>query len=92
LKELLWEFEASGQRKQDKFEMATAQAYQTVRIGLMVKRTKTSVRMPKWSDVLGKGGQTFTAGDSRDKGLAFLHMLAARAGTKVRMGKRKRKD
>lgn len=75
-------------------ELATYQAYQTVRIGLMVKRKRSgkreTVTMPKWSEVIGKGsGTTLKAGDSKEKGLAFLNIVAARTGTKVRMGKKK---
>jgi hypothetical protein len=88
---LVWEFEAAAKREKSAFEMATVQAYQTVRIGLMVKRTKTTVKMPKWSEVMGNDLNTFKAGDSREKGLAFMQMLAARAGSKVRMVKA-RKD
>jgi len=82
-------------RSDEAIELATYQAYQTVRIGLMVKRKRSgkreTVTMPKWSEVTGKGsGNTLKAGDSKEKGLSFLNMLAARTGSKVRM-KPKRK-
>lgn len=65
------------------------QAYQTVRIGLLVKRTRSTVKMPSWAEVMGRGANTLKAGDSKEKGLAFMQVLAARVGGTVRLGKRK---
>lgn len=74
------------------FERDVMHAYQTVRIGLMVKRktvgTKTTVAMPKWDEVIGRSGNSLRAGDSHNKGRAFLQMVAARTGSKVRKAQR----
>jgi len=92
---LFREFVVMKAKSDEAIELATYQAYQTVRIGLMVKRKRAgkreTVTMPKWSEVTGKGsGNTLKAGDSKEKGLAFLNLVAARTGAKVRM-KPKRK-
>lgn len=77
-------------RRQREFERDTVLAYQVVRIGYMVKRAKSGrVTLPKISECLGKkSGTTLEAGDSHAKGRAFLQMVAARTGSRVRPVKR----
>lgn len=80
------ELAIARERDRREFERDTVLAYQVVRIGYMVKRTKSGrVTLPKLTECLGKkSGTTFEAGDSHEKGRAFLQMVAARAGSKVR--------
>lgn len=74
-----------AERERSAFELATAQAYQTVRIWAM---TKSKKRMPKFDDVLHGGDQRIDARTSPAKARAMLEMLAAKTGGKVRSVKR----
>jgi hypothetical protein len=76
----------AAEMRRREFERDTVHAYQVVRIGLMVKRSKSGrVTLPKIDECLGKKrGATLEAGDPHEKGRAFLQMVAARTGSKVR--------
>jgi hypothetical protein len=74
------------ERDRAAFELATAQAYQTVRIWAM---TKSKKRLPRFADVLNGGGDhRIDAHTSPAKARAMLEMLAAKTGGKVRSVKR----
>lgn len=96
MRTLIREFVVYRRQCHAQIERDVALAYQVVRIGLMVKRKtvgkRTTVTMPKWEEVLRGTSSTLALkpGDSKDKGMAFMQMLAARAGSKVRKVKRTR--
>lgn len=69
-------------QRDDTLELASFQAYQTVRIHWMTKAKKG--RMPEFRDVVRKRTEnTIDEWTSPPKADAMMQLLAARAGTKV---------
>lgn len=79
------EFAVAKELRREAFELATAQAYQTVRIWVMTKSRK---RLPSFEAVLGKDANVATGDMNPTKARAFLEVLAARMGGQVRYVKK----
>lgn len=78
-------FAIAKERRQEAFELATVQAFQTVRVWAHVKSKK---RFPSLDSLLGKGANVATGDMHPTKARAFLEVLAARTGGKVRRVKK----
>lgn len=84
------EFVVAKAQREDRLELVTFQAYQTVRIHWMTKAKKG--RMPDFKSLLKRSGTGYTldARTSPTMASAFMQMLAAKAGSKVQPVKRDR--
>jgi len=80
---LFREFVVAKRNRDDDVQMATFQAYQTVRIWAI---TKSKRRMPPLKDMLGTAStNTLDANTSPERARAMLELMAARTGGKVRV-------
>lgn len=84
IRELFTVFAVTKDRQREAYELACMQAYQTVRVWAI---TRSKKRMPKFSEVVGGDSNPNTL--DRDthpaQARAWLEMLAARTGRKVRV-------
>lgn len=86
IRELFRWFAVMQDRQKQALDLATFQAYQTVRVHWMTKAKKG--RMPTFKAVLGKPGDRIDEHTSPEKARALMEVLAARVGSRVQVVKK----